>query len=395
MRVFFFNIEHYVNFEEESQNFLARLPLLNCGLEIVHRDHVHQRDLRSLGRAEAERSALDAVEEFKPDVVIYFQAWKDEDLSANTLGRIRAMGIPIIGFIWDSNLYPRWNEIQLFRNVDCLVIVDSLDAYLRWRMVARMFDEKKHVVFGAGLYHVPLTQKHYDRIYDAVLIGSIEGKRKDLIEHLTSAMAKRGIKFQHFGGLVDPTGTVGVSKDWLNWQEYDAVFRQSKLCISSQTASTRLHIKGKIFEAMARGTPNLVDHNSETARFFPPDVVAFYNNIDDCVDKIAYYCEHPRERERLSHVATVWFEENFDSRKFYSQLLTYIVTGQGVLPVLKHIEPLFERAWKERDMMLPIFSDAVTSLVKHLDKKGALPPARSAVSVRPQWWWQRWNLFRR
>lgn len=389
MRVFIFNIEQYVDYQEESQNFLARLPIIHCGLDIVYHDHVHQRDLRSLGRDAAETNAFRAVEDFRPDVVVYFQAWKDDDLSPAVFSRIRQMGIPIIAYIWDSNLYPRWNEILLFENADCLVIVDSLDAYLRWRMMAKLYDRRKIIAFGVGLYFLPQPARDYKKIYDVTLIGSIEGQRADLLSYLEAKLGEHGVRFRHAGGMVNTDGTEPVSKAWLSWDDYDAIVRQSRLCISSQTAATRLHLKGKIFEAMARGTPCLIDSNTEARRFFPPNVVGFYENDEDCIRQIVHYLSHKSELKALARNASDWMQRCFDFREFYSRLLTYVVAGTGSVPVLEHVEQQWDHIWSEGYAMSPMLADIVTSMIKFLDTKGdfANAPPWSA----PDTVWMRWR----
>jgi hypothetical protein len=367
VKVFIFNIEHYLPYEEESQNYLARLPILKCGLSIEHRDHVHQRDLRAKGRTIAEDIAVQAVADFAPDVVVYFQAWKDEDLSAAAFARIREMGIPIIAHVWDANVFPRWNEILLFEAVDCLVLM-SLDAYVRWRVLARMFDDNKIAVFGHGMYDVPAAQKaSYVKIYDATLMGSIEGTRADLVPLLAQRLSQRGYKFLHAGGVI------GSSNPWLTWQQYDEIIRQSKLCISSQTVSNRLGIKGKIFEAMARGTLCFVDDIPEHRRFFPPDVVVFYEGMEDCAERILHYLDNDNERQEMERAASDWFNATFNYQDFYRRLLEYVAHGKGSPPYFPHVEKMFETVWAQRYELSPVMADAVTSMIRHVDVRGLIP----------------------
>src|SRR5579871_255329 len=114
VKILIFNNEHYVPFEEESQNFLARLPIIHCGLDITVRDHVHQREFRTSGAEAALRSALGAVDEFEPDLIAYFQCWNNEDLPRRFFDTVRARGIKVMTFIWDSNVWAHETEIELF-----------------------------------------------------------------------------------------------------------------------------------------------------------------------------------------------------------------------------------------------------------------------------------------
>ena len=56
----------------------------------------------------------------------------------------------------------------------------------------------------------------------------------------------------------------------------------------------------RTFEIPACGTALLTERNLETTKFFADDEVIFYNDLDDMIDKINYFLEHPRELESLS-----------------------------------------------------------------------------------------------
>jgi len=369
VKVLFFNIEHYLGFEEESQNFLARLPIIHCGLDIEYRDHIHQRDLASLGRDAAEANALRAVKDFRPDVVVYFQAWRDDDLSPAFFAAVRGMNIPIVAFIWDSNLYPRLNELRLFEAADCLVIVDSLDAYLRWRLMARMCGGDKLVAFGAGMYYAPSQSTNsLAKIHDVTLVGSVEGERGDLLKTLNELLAAQGVTLSHLGGTVTSTPGERVSKAWLSWQDYDAAIRQSKICISSQSAINRRHIKGKIFEVMARGTMCMIDDSSENRRLFPSDVVGWYENPTHCAAQIRAFLDAPVKRSQIEAAASAWLAKSCDWKRFYSALLERVVHGRGDVPVPATLDSNFVQAWERRYLMMPVLSDLVTSMIKYIDQ---------------------------
>jgi len=369
LKVFIFNIEHYVSFEQESQNYLVRLPVIHCGLDLKVHDHVHQRTLRACGREEAEAEAIRAVQEFSPDVVLYFQCWKDEDLSPACLKRIRALRIPVIGFIWDSNLVPRHNEIWLFENVDYLVIIDSINAYVRWKTLARVMSEPKQVLFGGGLYYVdPAESATVAKKHDVTFVGSAEGERAELIQYLRSELAKRSIDFVKAGGLVnDDTSAAGSERRWLSPEEYNQAIRQSRICLSSQSVTSRAQIKGKIFEIMARGTLCLAEASSENLRLFPPEVLPTYKDKEDCLAKLEYFLAHPAARQQIEKNAMLWVQEHFDCKKFYRQLLTHAVHRTGQLPSLRALEAEFDLTWSNRNLMLPLLANLVTKLVQHID----------------------------
>jgi glycosyl transferase family 1 len=306
---------------------------------------------------------------FLQTLSLYFQCWKDEDLSPACLKRIRALRIPIVGFIWDSNLVPRGNEIWLFEIVDYQIVTHSINACVRWKMLARLMAEPKHVLFGGGLNYVDSAESvTATKTHDVTFVGSAEGERAGLIRYLRSELAKRSIDFVKAGGLVnDDTSASDTERRWLSPEEYNQAIRQSRICLSSQTATSRAQIKGKIFEIMARGTLCLAEASSENLRLFPPQVLPTYKDNEDCVAKIEYFLAHPSERQQIEMNAMLWVQEHFDYKRFYQLLLTHAVHRTGHLPSLRAVESEFDLSWANRNLTLPLLANLVTKLVQHID----------------------------
>src|SRR5689334_19871439 len=96
MKILFFNPEQYVDFSDEPSNYQLRLPILNCGLPIEHRDHAYQRDLRADGVQAMNERALAAARQFQPDLVVYSSTWPQDNLDPRVLAEIRARGARVM-----------------------------------------------------------------------------------------------------------------------------------------------------------------------------------------------------------------------------------------------------------------------------------------------------------
>ncbi len=368
MKILFFNIEHYLPFEQESQNYQARLPIIHCGQDIEYRDHVHQRDLIKFGRDVTEEKALAAVDDFKPDAIVYFQCWRDHDLSAHFFQAVRDRGVPIISFIWDSNIRNRSNELMLFQYSDCLLNTDSIDAHLRWRILADLIAPEKLIGLGMGLYHIPKPNLRMEKEHDAVLLGSMEGERIDFADELGGKLEKRGIKLSTMGGLMGLVdGKVGIEEvrktTYLDWDEYDRIIRTSRICISSQTSQSRYQVKGKVFEIIGRGSFCLTDRSPDFLKVFDGVPVAAYSTVDECVEQVEHFLKLDKQREAVAQHCFNWFQNTLSPSPYFYTLLDIVVNGHGELPTLPAIELEYEKLKKNKDLILPIVADACSSLV--------------------------------
>jgi Flp pilus assembly protein TadD/predicted O-methyltransferase YrrM len=337
MKIMFFNHEQYVNFEDEIGNYELRLLILNCGLVTSYRDYVYQRVLRSEGREAMDRKALQEVDDFHPDLVAYSTTWPHESLSPGVLGEIRKRGIPVYTHAWDTHIEAAPHEREWFENCSFFGVADSITNFLHYRRLAESQPDIRGCIFAGGhnVFTDLFTKQDIPKVHDVTVLGSNEGQRAELMNYLGGKLAPYGISLSKFGGLVDSTKkgpSNRLSDKWVSWERYVQIINQSKILLSSQTDSARCQIKGKIFQFMACGAFCLCDLNTEINRIIPPNCLVYYDDFEDCLEKMVYYLGHEDERRAIAEAAYHWFHSTFGYQKFWSKFLRAAIIGDVALP---------------------------------------------------------------
>ena len=343
MRILFFNPEQYVDFEDEPSNYELRLPILNCGLDIEHRDYIYQRVLRSQGRDAMNAKALEEVQEFKPDLVVYSTS-PNESLDSSVLQQIMKLGIPVYIHVWDTHVKPGPHEREWFDNCNYFGVADSVTNYLKYKIQAKNHARIIGVIFTGGhnVFTDFFCSNNTPKKYEVTIIGSNEGQRVELIKYLKKNLEAYSIKIHKFGGLVDSTKGVGrLTDNWVSWEKYREIISSSSICLSSPTQPTRQQVKGKIFDYLACGSFCLSEYNREVSQIIPEDCIAYYKDFDDCLRKIVHYTTHQEERERIARNGYNWFQQTSNYKKFWSSFIEAAVNKSGELP---EIEFKFKKA---------------------------------------------------
>lgn len=367
MKIMFFNHEQYVNFEDETGNYELRLLILNCGLVTSYRDYVYQRVLRLEGREAMDRKALQEVEDFNPDLVVYSTTWPHESLSPDVLGEIRKRGTPVYTHVWDTHIEPAPHELKWFDNCSFFGVADSITNFLHYRRLSESQPNIRGCIFAGGhnVFTNIFSKQGLDKVYDVTVLGSNEGLRAELIHHLCGKLAPYGISVSKFGGLVDSTKkgpSNRLTDKWVPWEKYVQIINQSKILLSSQTDAARCQIKGKIFQFLASGAFCLSDSNSEINRMIPKNCLVYYDDFEDCWEKIVYYMGHEDERTAIAEAGHDWFHSTFSYKKFWSQFLRAAIIGDVALPEPPIMELVSKPIPKRRN--LPTFLQPISSQKK-------------------------------
>jgi hypothetical protein len=374
IRILFLNLENFVDFQKESQNYLVRLPILNCGLQIEHRDFSHQRTLKTKGRRAAEEEALAIVRTFCPHLVVYAHTWRYGDLSPTFFSTVRAEGAKIMSCIWDSYVVAAHSELQLFQNSDCLLVADSLNAYLRWRLLSAMLGGPA-IGLNMGMYHFPAEPAEPKR-RDVTILGSVFGERLDLAHFLQEGLSKYGFDLHTTGGMyTDEEKELAYRKLWLEWESYGRIIRESRICLSSQTTPDRVQIKGKIFEIVGRGTFCLSDANAESIRLFPAGTVPLYHSHRECLALLVRYLKDEPARIAEEQKMSLWMKRTFDYKAFYSRLIRSLLVGDGAVPSHAFLDQEFRTLMERRSGMAGCFVDLVSAQIEALALDGSFPKA--------------------
>ena len=368
IKIVFFNIENYVDFQNESQNYLVRLPIIQCGVSIDYRDFMHQRQLKTIGREATETNALALIDEFQPDIVIYSHTWRYGDLSPQFFQSVRKKGVKVVSCIWDSYVFPAYGEILLFQNSDALLIADSLNAYLRWRALASILTLKMQIGLCMGCYYFPSDEPCADQqTRDVTIVGSLFGTRLELANYLSEKLAAKGISFHTLGGMYSEADKErGFKETWLDWMDYARVINESKICLNSQNQEGRMQIKGKIFEIAGRGGFCLTDANSESRRMLPADIFSMYESPEDCLEKIVHFIQHEDERRDRAKKAKHWMDTTCDYKKFYPQFLASVLDGAVSCPTHKFLAREFDVIMENRMALVPAAADLIGAQIETL-----------------------------
>ena len=358
MKILFFDPEQYVTFENEPSNYELRLPIINCGLVTSYKDFVYQRVLRSEGRKAMNEQALRLTFDFEPDLVVYSTTWDGffmngriyQSIDSRTLKQITGQGIPVYIHAWDTYyIKQRPKELEWFLNCTYFGVAESVTNYIRYRSLLP-YSKAKGVIFtpGHNVFTDIIHKKHLEKIYDVTLLGSNEGQRVQLIQYLKEKLANRGISFHKLGGLVDSTKTapsegLRLTDKWIPWGDYVNIINQSKICLCSQTILERCQVKGKIFDILACGTLCISDLNSEVKTVVPDDCIVYYENLEDCFNKIVYFLKHEDERMRIAERGYQWFHATFDYKRFWAEFLRAAINGDMHLPTLPCLETKYDQ----------------------------------------------------
>ncbi len=370
VRILFLNLENFVEFEKESQNYLVRLPILHCGIAIEHRDFMHQRSIKSKGRDAADAEALAIVKEFRPQLIVYPHTWRYGDLSPSFFAAARAEGAKVLSCIWDSYTVPTLGELRLFDCSDSLLVADSINAYLRWRTLS-LLTGGPSIGLCIGMYYFPPEPSEPKR-RDVTILGSLFGERLALAKSLRDGLRRHGIALHMVGGMYNEEHKeLGYRETWLDWSEYGRVIRESRICINSQNAPDRMQIKGKIFEIIGRGTLCLSDDNPESRRMFPPNVFSLFGSHEECLELVLKFLQDEQGRIEAEMAASRWMAQHFDAGAFYRGLLRFIIFGEGAIPSHAFLDREFDTIASGRHRMLPAIVDVVSAQIELLSRDGS------------------------
>jgi hypothetical protein len=223
--------------------------------------------------------------------------------SPNVLDAIINRGIPVYTHVWDTHIVPAPHELKWFDSCSFFGVADSVTNFLHYRQLAENQPNIRGCLFAGGhnVFTDIFSKQGIEKVYDVTVLGSNEGLRAELMNYLGGKLAPYGISVSKFGGLVDSTKkgpSNRLTDQWVPWEKYVQIIHQSKILLSSQTDAARSQIKGKIFQFLACGAFCLSDLNSEVNRIIPENCLVYYDDFEDCLEKIVYYMPNGRRNRR-------------------------------------------------------------------------------------------------
>jgi len=207
----------------------------------------------------------------------------------------------------------------------------ELDYFRRFLPIDRLiyatqgFDKKLHLP----------SIKFEDKNKGVLFIGHYEKERELVVEMLLNNnidVSIAGIKwekfakqhaqnkyFTYFGkGIYGQDYVKALSNYYFSWGSV------SKWIPELHTTRT--------FEIPACGTALITERNSEITAFFNDDEAIFYDSLDELIEKINYYQNHPQELEQLTQKGT---ERVHRDGRDYESILRKVLYEIGMLPILE------------------------------------------------------------
>lgn len=397
MKIVFLNPEQYFDFENEPSNSELRLPILNCGLDITHKDIIYQRILRKYDMEMMNNQVLDEVLSFNPDILIYSTSWPNESISPYVLQTVMKHGIPVLTHVWDTHINTQPHEMEWLKNCNYFAVADSFTNYKHFKTLIKSCPYLDDVIFTSGniVFTDILNKMDVEKKYDVSIIGSAEGKRKDLINFLSKELPEHNISFHKFGGLMG-NRDVNNPDNWIPLEEYAEIINQSRICICSQTDPHREQIKGKIFHFMACGSLCLSDYTKDVAALVPEEAIVFYKSHEECLSKIKELIGDKALLNKISTDGYNWFHNHYDYKSFWKNTLLDISQKQSLKNQenREHIE-LFKKKYARHDRYK-------NKIIVHKRRKFTKPPKVSLIlldwSVREHfqalYWMQKQDVKR-
>lgn len=252
---------------------------------------------------------LQAIEESKPDLILYSMTWMTETLHPGSFAVIkeRFPHVKIFAAVWDHGeggpLFHSY-ERQIIETVDFYASTDSQRRVQRMRArAAPHYQDYGHVervhwfptVHDPELYRPPAAGAA--RPSDVVILGSSEGHRREVI----AALAERfGPRFQHLGGHM-------AEDKFMSLESYVDAINRAKIVVNTQTYLHRPQIKGRVREVLSCAGFLLEQDNEESRAFLDGSDVVFFSDIPDLIAKVEHYLAHDAERDRIARATHDWY----------------------------------------------------------------------------------------
>lgn len=137
-------------------------------------------------------------------------------------------------------------------------------------------------------------------------------------------------------------------------------------------------INPRTFEIAASENFQLVDRRSLLRELYNDDEIATYNSLDDLKEKIAYYLNHPAEREKITHQGYLKTIERHTYRHRMQQMIQQIIAAHPHLSAKRSWQgnrAILQKQAEERNLpeLVALFSEiqeenlTLEIVIKHLE----------------------------
>ncbi len=292
---------------------------LGCDVSEVNIDHYVPQWRRKVNRAIARVVLPIAVQEFNEallhqawqQVPAFFLACKGPYVEAETLRKMRAMGIRLYNYYPDTSAFTHGPMLpKSLPEYDCIFYTKPFwDADVRRRITLREtaflahgFDEEIHRPW-------PLSEK--DRAQyevDVAVIGSHTPAKADFLRQLLALRPDLELKI--WGSRWETCGEESLLNHWqlgpLTGQGYSRALRAARVNLAVNSgrvagASQGDFVTTRSFQIPACGGFMLHERNPEILELFKEgEEIACFASPQEAAEKIDYYLAHPEERQAIA-----------------------------------------------------------------------------------------------
>lgn len=178
---------------------------------------------------------------------------------------------------------------------------------------------------------LPKELSFKEKKYDVSFVGLLGTKDQEKKTIMMEAIAE---KFNFFWW--GPKGELlnhypNLLKRWqgiVAGREMYQVYADSKIVVNEYVHSNaNKAINLRLKEAMGVGTCQITRFAENIKHIADSNAVVFFNDKDDCIDKISYYLKHDKEREQIGLNARNYINENYSNMKLLDFIREKVSTG--------------------------------------------------------------------
>jgi spore maturation protein CgeB len=336
---------NYGNVERgESPEYSAFLPALrNLGHQVRLVETWDRRSYTDL--ASLNLSLLDAVEDFRPDILLSVQM--NYELWLETLELIKARG-DVVTLSWATDDSWKYREVSRF----IASAYDAMATTYEHVMDQYKADGIDHVIATqwaaiSGNLQEPLSAKKCR--YPVSFIGTSHGSRAKVVKSLLA----HGVEVACFG-YGWPNGPVAA-------EEIPRIIRQSCISLNFANSKGENQIKARIFEVPGSGGFLLTESARSIEKYYRPGhEIAVFHNLDDLVGKINYYLAHPEERDLIARAGFKRTQEQHTYEHRFIELINFSLSRSRMPSYVWPIEKFHEAVERHKlTLYIRILRDAL------------------------------------
>ena len=334
MKVLFLPHEEYTPYDKSAMFFEVISPIIETNFFEDYKFFVYQRVRRKLGNYRCINEAIKTIDDYKPDIIIYFFTWLHDNLDSVVLSHAKDINISVLTIKLDSHRVFKSLEAGPLSSSTHVGLLTSVSDFIRFQFLHKQVPSfpKPFFIMGNNVLKNKFTSTNIKKDIDVLFLGSIYGKRVEFINFLKNKFKNSNINFVVAGGYINSTinsdfggDNFGASADWLEIDDYIDLIRRSKICLNldKTDASHIPAIKGKIFEYLSCGSLCISDSNKELRYLIKEEYIEYFEEFEDCYRLIMENLKDDKYSLKAAK-GQEWYLKTFDSTNFWNDVFNNI-----------------------------------------------------------------------